>query len=741
MATLEELAAQFGGKEVPSMEATAAKFGGTVAPTQAPAEPETTAEGVTGAVTRGLAPTAAGALLGGAIGGPPGAVIGGGAMALTQLVGDPVVDTLNTIFGTSFTKPTDAIEGLLTRLGVSEPKTSAERIIQATASGAGSAYGTSLLGQTLSGAPGLTGEVGKALASEPAINVAGGIGGGAASQASAETGGGVVEQIASGIAGGMMGAKAGQIGVRATTPVKTPAMLAAERAGIPVMTSDVAPPQTFASKWLRDTGEKIPITGTGGPRAAQQAKRVQAITDLIEEFGASRAGLADDIMDDLAKTRGDDVKRYAGMKNEVIERLSGQEPKPKKIAAELKIEPIKPGDYITDKGGQILKANPPASSSFFGEGQIAEESGIRTATADDVARQKEQINVAKSAIEKQNAQAMEDWTAKNTVDVSRTVSKINSEIGRLSSLNTDEVSPVIAILEDWKQAVQSQDLKNIELLRKQLGESFKSPEMASVRSTGEKALSSIYGALREDMGDYIKATGKSRDYAKWKLANARLAEMQGELDQRTLKSVLKTGNATPEDVNKLLFSQKPSDVRALYRNLSPEGRANARSAIIAKAAEKAGDNISPEKFANEVKRLGASIEVFFSNDDLERVTGLAKALDLTRRASQAGVTPPTGVQVALPVGAAALTTIFGGPIAGLSTLASTGLMARAFESKPVRDILVRLANTTNPTEEAALAKRFISAVQAMETETPKPGNRESMKQKALGPFYRAADNQ
>jgi hypothetical protein len=43
--------------------------------------PQTTAAGVLGAVTRGVAPAATGAALGGAVGGPPGAAIGAGTMA------------------------------------------------------------------------------------------------------------------------------------------------------------------------------------------------------------------------------------------------------------------------------------------------------------------------------------------------------------------------------------------------------------------------------------------------------------------------------------------------------------------------------------------------------------------------------------------------------------------------------------------------------------------------------------
>ena len=74
------------------------------------------------------------------------------------------------------------------------------------------------------------------------------------------------------------------------------------------------------------------------------------------------------------------------------------------------------------------------------------------------------------------------------VPVTGTTKAIDQQIKKLTALKTDELKPVIDRLKDWRQAIQKQNLTNIEDLRKQLGESFKAPELASVRSTGEKSL-------------------------------------------------------------------------------------------------------------------------------------------------------------------------------------------------------------------------------------------------------------
>ena len=304
-----------------------------------------------------------------------------------------------------------------------------------------------------------------------------------------------------------------------------------------------------------------------------------------------------------------------------------------------------------------------------------------------------------------------------TVPVTNTTAAIDNEIARLTSLNTAELNPVIARLQDWRNAVQDQGIDNVEILRQQLGESFSAPELAGVRSTGEKSLSRIYPAIRQDIGDFIKENGERRDFTRWQVANKRLSQSIGELNVTALKSALKRGDMTPEAINSLLFSQKPSDARALFRNLSPEGRANARAAVLNRALVKAtaGEDISPAKFASELTKLGTPVGVFFGGKDRQQVQGLVKALNLTRRASDASVSPPTGLQAVPAVGAAVLTDLLGGFGAGLTGAASIGGAARLYESKPVRDALIALSRVkAGSAEEARLLKRVIAAAQQFE---------------------------
>lgn len=288
------------------------------------------------------------------------------------------------------------------------------------------------------------------------------------------------------------------------------------------------------------------------------------------------------------------------------------------------------------------------------------------------------------------------------------IKAMDEQIAKLKAIGTKGVEPVIAKLEDWRQAIEGKSIAGVEELRKIMGEEFKDPGLAGVKSVGEKALNSIYGPLKEDMRQFIMKNGAPRDVFKWEIANKRLAQNMAELEQGALADVLKSGAATPEDVNKLLFSKKPSEVRRLYRNLTPDGRANARTAIISKAVEDAGgaENISPEKFLMSVQKLGAPIGVMFQGKDAETVSGLAKALRLTARSAQSAVLPSTGIQALPWVAGSALGAQFG-QLGAVGATAGLGGLARLYESAPVRDILLKLPKVrAGSPEEVALLKRL-----------------------------------
>jgi hypothetical protein len=390
------------------------------------------------------------------------------------------------------------------------------------------------------------------------------------------------------------------------------------------------PPSTFAGKFMQSAGEKIPFVGTGGTRRAQQAARVQAVKEVLADYGAGAvadvadvAAATDKVVTDLLAKRGGDVQKYVKLKTSVFEKLAdaGAMPTPKATAA------------------------------------------------------------------------------------------IDEQIQRLNMMGTKESQQVIDRLKDWRQAIQNKPISVVEDIRKQVGEGFKGADQGAIRSMGEKALDAVYGPLREDMGDFIKVASGPQDYTKWKVANARLAESAKETTTTALKRVLQAGEAEPEAVQRLLFSQKPSDVKLVIKSLTPQGQANARMAILAKVASDAGgvENLSPEKFINAARRLASPIGVAFTGQDEQKLNGLLRALKLTQQASKSALVPPTGVQAVPFLAADVLSTTLGGPQGATLAAGGLGLAARAYESKPMRDLLLRLPKVApGSAEEAALMKRFIN---------------------------------
>jgi hypothetical protein len=261
--------------------------------------PPTTTEGVMGAVTRGLAPIATGAAVGAALGAPllgvgavPGALAGAGAAGLATFVADPIVGAVNSLFGTQYTLPTQAMEDLLTRAGVAKPKSEAERILQTAVSGAsGAGSGVALGKQLMTAASPVTQGVGRVMASQPILQTVAGATGGAAGQTAAELGAGPIGQIGATLAGGiapfapqLLSQMRTAVSQRAATPTQAGAPT---RPGAPP-----PPPPPMTGEELAETTRKA-ATGGFGSTKATEALAAQAAPNQKTLDAAKRLGIED----------------------------------------------------------------------------------------------------------------------------------------------------------------------------------------------------------------------------------------------------------------------------------------------------------------------------------------------------------------------------------------------------------------------------------------------------------------
>ena len=78
--------------------------------------------------------------------------------------------------------------------------------------------------------------------------------------------------------------------------------------GIPVMTSDVMPPQTFPGKAAQQTGEKVPLVGTAAMRETQQEARKEAVDVIAQKYDV----FSYEAIIESLKAQKDKIKNAAG---------------------------------------------------------------------------------------------------------------------------------------------------------------------------------------------------------------------------------------------------------------------------------------------------------------------------------------------------------------------------------------------------------------------------------------------
>ena len=234
-------------------------------------------------------------------------------------------------------------------------------------------------------------------------------------------------------------------------------------------------------------------------------------------------------------------------------------------------------------------------------------------------------------------------------------------------------------------------------------------ERSQLPTSEKRVLEKVAAGMSKDMDRTAKDNLQPGDYTKWKEANKAYGEEAEILRTTKIKNVLDKGDLTPEVVDQMLFSKKPSEIRLLYDQLGDKGRANARAAIIQRVlGDRDIEEISPTVFNNRLKKLSPSTKVFFTGDEGKAIKGLTTILDTTRRAADAAVSTATGQQ-AVPV-------VLGGVAAqniGAAILGSSvGAFGKAYESPKVRNALLRLANT--PKNSTKFERNFNKANDAIQ---------------------------
>lgn len=274
------------------------------------------------------------------------------------------------------------------------------------------------------------------------------------------------------------------------------------------------------------------------------------------------------------------------------------------------------------------------------------------------------------------------------IQPARALQQIDDEIASLQKLgkvaDTDTISKLQAYRDEL--AGGNVDLQQLSNLRSQFRQDVKG-ERVVMPTRSDAAIQRVYRAMTGDIDNSIGQNLGNDTLRRYKQANAVYADEANKLQNTRLKNVLMKGDLTPEIVNNMLFSKNKSEVQNLYNSVGQIGRAQMRNGIIGKAMEKSGG--SPDQFLRQVNIMSNQTGIAFKGRDAAYLKGLKNYLESTKRAGQAAVTTPTGQQTIpfiLGIGTAtnpALVGVGGG----------YGLLARMYESEPVRNAMLRLSNT------------------------------------------------
>jgi len=299
------------------------------------------------------------------------------------------------------------------------------------------------------------------------------------------------------------------------------------------------------------------------------------------------------------------------------------------------------------------------------------------------------------------------------VENANSIKAIDTGISRLERLGTSADQHLLNTLRNLKGEISTTGL-DFDLL-KQHRTAFRSNVQGDAMVFPDRAKSTtnmIENAMSRDLRNSVEATLGPSDAAKYIKANSDYSHIYNKALNKRISGVLNRAKneATPELINSVVFSRNASDIKRIWPELNESGKDAMRAAYISKIAEKTGG--SPAKFLTEVAKLkkqagGEVYNVVFRGQHLKELEALNDVLRLTSRADSANVVTQTGQALANPIRIGNAIPTLGASLAGE---AGYGVMMRVYESRPVRNALLRLAHTKagTPAYERALNQAAVA---------------------------------
>ncbi|MGD2401835.1 DNA transfer protein [Escherichia coli] len=303
------------------------------------------------------------------------------------------------------------------------------------------------------------------------------------------------------------------------------------------------------------------------------------------------------------------------------------------------------------------------------------------------------------------------------VDTTNTMNALNTAIARQERLGTSANQSLLTSLRNLREelANPATDLDVTFDLLRQHRTAFRSNVQGDAMvfpNQAKAATNMVENAMSKDLRNAVAKNLGASDAAKYLKANSDYANVYNKVLNKNIANKLNkaSSEASPELINTVVLSRKPSDVKRIWSALDNKGKDAMRAAYVSKIAEKAGD--SPAKFITEVNKLksqsgGEIYNTIFSGKHMKELDALHEVLQQTARSDTANVVTQTGQSQANRIRTIGATATLG---VSLGLEAGFGAIMRLYESKAARNALLRLANTKagTPAYERALRKVRIS---------------------------------
>ncbi len=480
---------------------------------------------------------------------------------------------------------------------------------------------------------------------------------------------------------------------------------AGKQANIPIRTSSVFPPQSWAGKKLEAASDIVPLAGTGGGLVKTQEARQKAAEDFVRQYvpeAETNPAWLQDITTQVKNKHGTMIKKFGDLKNRVLQRPeynTAQELSDNSKAISNKMD-----KYQKDIANLENELNAAPSATMGVPINVAKQNRI----SNEIAKKKANLQKLQNQMDTIVGQEISIPTPKLTEAIDEKLAEIQPNYETEMQRGPGQFSKMREeLLAMRAQAAENKGLNALENVRDTYSKKYKNNDPGALDFENL-----FYPSLKEDMGSFLKSKSPV-DYKKWQVGNQELQTLGKEVKNTSLSSIMNKGDIVPESAKNILLSKNASEVEILAKYLDDKGKQSAKSVIVedmmARSKLKGEENIDPDKFLESLSQRQNQIKTFFSKQEQDAIEGLKRALQATKRSGKYAKSTP--LQMGLgTLGAAG----FGSLLPGLtqSLMGVAGAVAvggRIYQSKTMRDTLVALGRVKqNSTAEQRLIDKLIS---------------------------------